>query len=248
MRWIDNHCHMTLEESKELLPAARAANVERCIVIGTDRSTSAEAQRVAQAHEGVWATAGIHPHEAEHGTAGIAELLDQPFVAAVGECGLDYFYDHSPRPEQRAVFAEHIGWAHELDQALVVHSRDAWDDTFAILDSEGIPPRTVLHCFTGGVAEAEKALERGASLSFSGIITFPNAENVREAAAICPLERLLVETDAPFLTPVPYRGKPNAPANVVIVGQRLAETKGLSAAEIAEATWRNASKLYKLDD
>lgn len=248
MRWIDTHCHMTLEESKDLLPAARAANVERCIVIGTDRSTSAEAQRVAQAHEGVWATAGIHPHEAEHGTAGIAELLDQPFVAAVGECGLDYFYDHSPRQEQRAVFAEHIGWAHELDQALVVHSRDAWDDTFAILDSEGIPPRTVLHCFTGGVAEAEKALERGASLSFSGIITFPNAEDVREAAASCPLERLLVETDAPFLTPVPYRGKPNAPANVVIVGQRLAETKGLSAAEIAEATWRNASKLYKLDD
>ena len=248
MRWIDNHCHMTLEESEELLPAARAANVERCIVIGTDRETSAEAQRVAQAHEGVWATAVILPHEAAHCTDVIAELLDQPFVAAVGECGLDYFYDHSPRDEQRAVFAEQIGWAHESGQALVVHSRDAWEDTFAILDSESIPPRTVLHCFTGGVAEAQKALERGISLSFSGIITFPNAENVREAAEICPLERLLVETDAPFLTPVPYRGKPNAPANVVLVGQKLAETKGLPTAEIAEATWNNASKLYKLDD
>lgn len=248
MRWIDNHCHMTLKESEGLLSEARAAKVERCIVIGTDRETSAEAQQVAQTHEGVWATAGIHPHEAEHGTDGILELLDQPFVAAVGECGLDYFYDHSPREKQRSVFAEHIGWAHELDQTLVVHTRQAWDDTFAILDSEGIPPRTVFHCFTGGIAEAQEALSRGVSLSFSGIVTFPNAENVREAVAACPLDQMLVETDAPFLTPVPYRGKPNAPANVVFVGQKLAETKRLPVADIAEATWNNASKLYRLDD
>jgi len=247
MRWIDNHCHMSVEESDTLVAEAKAAGVQRCIVIGTDLEKSEEAIAVAHRHDGVWATAGIHPHEAQHGTQGIFELLSDPKVKAVGECGLDYFYDHSPRDTQMEVFAEHIRWAHDLNLALVVHTRDAWDDTFEVLDREGVPEKTVFHCFTGGVAEARLALDRGVLLSFSGIITFPKADDVRQAGAYCPLESLLVETDAPFLTPVPFRGKPNTPAKVLLVGQALAEARNQPAETIAQFTWDNASSLYSLD-
>lgn len=248
MRWIDNHCHMSVEESDVLIAEARAADVKRCIVIGTDLENSKEAIKVAHRHEGVWATAGVHPHEAQHGTAGIFELLSDPKVKAVGECGLDYFYEHSPRQQQKEVFAEHIRWAHQLNLTLVVHTRDAWDDTFEILDREGVPGSTVFHCFTGGVSEAQLALDRGILLSFSGIITFPKAEEVREAAAYCPLESALVETDAPYLTPVPFRGKPNTPRNVVLVGEALAAAQNQSIEIIAQCTWDNASTLYNLDN
>lgn len=247
MRWIDNHCHMSTEESDALVAQAQAAGVQRCLVIGTDLEHSREAIAVARKHDGVWATVGVHPHEARHGTDGIFELFGDPLVKAVGECGLDYFYEHSPRDIQREVFAQHIGWAHELGLALVVHTRDAWDDTFEILDREGVPDSTVFHCFTGGLAEAQLAIERGIMLSFSGILTFPKSEELRRAAEWCPPESMLVETDAPFLTPVPLRGQPNTPANVVLVGQALAAAKDLPLENIAELTWDNASRLYSLD-
>ncbi len=261
MRWIDNHCHMSAQESDDLIAQAHEAGVQRCLVIGTDLEHSREAIAVARKHDGVWATVGVHPHEAQHGTDGVFELFVDPqgsavgsqgsavdpFVKAVGECGLDYFYEHSPRDIQREVFAQHIGWAHELGLALVIHSRDAWDDTFEILDREGVPENTVFHCFTGGVTEAQMAVERGIMLSFSGILTFPKSEELRQAAAWCPTESILVETDAPFLTPVPLRGQPNTPANVVLVGQALAEAKNLPLENIAELTWDNASRLYSLD-
>ena len=130
----------------------------------------------------MWATAGVHPHDATEGVDGIVGLLAEPEVVAVGECGLDYHYDHSPRPTQRDVFAQQIGLAHEHQLPLVIHTREAWDDTFAILADAGVPAHTVFHCFTGGVAEAERALDIGASLSFSGIVTFPKADDVRAAA------------------------------------------------------------------
>ena len=246
-RWIDNHCHIPLAESDDWLAEAHAAGVQRCLVIGTDLANSQEAIQVARKHDGVWATAGVHPHEAEHGSEGIFELLSDPQVKAIGECGLDYFYEHSPKQAQKEVFAQHIRWAHELNLALVVHTRDAWDDTFEILDREGVPHKTVFHCFTGGVPEAKLALERGIMLSFSGIVTFPKAEDVQEAASYCPLESMLVETDAPFLTPVPLRGKPNRPANVVLVGEALAAAKQQPTEKIAEFTWHNAARLYNLD-
>src|SRR5690606_25529102 len=167
-------------------------------------------------------------------------------AVAVGECGLDYHYDHSPRPTQREVFAAQIALAHERGLPLVIHSREAWVDTFDILDREGVPERTVFHCFTGGPAEAERALERGAHLSFSGIVTFKSADDLRAAAARCTLDRLLVETDSPYLTPEPHRGRPNRPALVPLVGAAVAVAKDLDVAEVAVASWRNAERFYAL--
>ncbi|HEX9505781.1 MAG TPA: TatD family hydrolase, partial [Acidimicrobiia bacterium] len=151
---------------------------------------------------------------------------------------------HSAPPEQEAAFRAQIRLAHELERALVVHSRDAWDDTFRVLAEEGMPAKTVLHCFTGGPVEARRALETGAYLSFSGIISFKNAAEVREAARLVPLDRLLVETDAPYLAPVPHRGRENRPAWVVEVGNALAATTGRDRAEIAAATRANAATVF----
>jgi TatD DNase family protein len=165
---------------------------------------------------------------------------------AVGECGLDYHYDHSPRDVQRAAFAAQVALANGHDLALVIHTREAWDDTFAVLQAEGMPARTVFHCFTGGADEAGRCLDVGASLSFSGIVTFKRADDVRAAAALCPLDRLLVETDAPYLTPEPHRGRTNTPALVAVVGAAVAGVKGVSAEEVERATTANAAALFRL--
>jgi TatD DNase family protein len=244
--WTDSHCHV----DGQAIGPARAAGVTRMVVVGTDASWSAVAIEVAAAFDGVWATVGLHPHDAIQGTATIEPLLAAraPQVVAVGECGLDYHYDHSPRPVQREAFAAQIGLAHEYDLGLVIHTREAWDDTWSVLRSEGVPARTVFHCFTGGLEEAGVALQLGAYLSFSGIVTFPTAGEVRTAAAECPMDRLLVETDAPFLTPVPHRGKPNSPALVPIVGAAVAAARGCPVEEVEQATWANAERLFRLSD
>ena len=175
------------------------------------RSQSPRSRR-PRALDGVWATAGVHPHDAEGGLDGLEALLGRPEVVAVGECGLDFHYDHSPRDVQREVFAAQVAPGPRPPALpLVVHTREAWDETFAVLEGEGVPERTVIHCFTGGPDEARRCLDLGAHLSFSGIVTFKGAPEVREAAALCPLDRLLVETDAPYLAPVPHRGRPNRP-------------------------------------
>jgi TatD DNase family protein len=245
--WTDSHCHLDYPDMvDEAVARARQAGVTRMISVGTDVAHSRAAIEQASAHEEVWATAGVHPHDASQGVDGLAELLRLPRVVAVGECGLDYHYDKSPREAQRDAFAHQIALAHEHDLALVVHTREAWDDTFDLLQAGGVPPRTVFHCFTGGPAEARKALDLGAWLSFSGIVTFKNAADVREAAALCPLDRLLVETDAPFLAPVPHRGRPNEPAYVPLVGQAVAEVKGLAPEDVAVATWAGAEAVFQL--
>jgi TatD DNase family protein len=253
VRFADNHCHLAPDTAADQVAAARAAGVERLITVGTDLAQSAEMVAIASGIEGVWATAGIHPHDAQPftdlGPGGMAQLLallDAPVVVAVGECGLDYHYDHSPREVQREVFARQIALAHERDLPLVIHSREAWDDTFAILDAEGVPPRTVFHCFTGGPGEAALALERGCLLSFSGIVTFPSAVDLQAAAAACPLDRLMVETDAPYLAPVPHRGQRNQPAWVVDVAAKVATLRGRSIDEVADATWRTTEQFYAL--
>jgi TatD DNase family protein len=255
VRWTDDHCHLGHDNGgradpgdvDETVAEARAAGVERLITVGTDAASSAAAIAAAARHPGiVWATVGLHPHDAKEGLDGLAGLLGEPGVVAVGECGLDYHYDHSPRDVQRSVFAAQIGLAHEHDLPLVIHTRKAWDDTFAVLDAEGVPERTVFHCFTGGPDEAQACIERGGHLSFSGILTFGSADDVRAAAAACPLDRALVETDSPYLAPVPHRGRPNRPALVPLVGAALAAAMGAPVEAVAEATWANAERVYRL--
>ena len=242
--WTDTHCHihddkMTTTSSESLL-RAREAGVSRFVVIGTDAETSAAATAIAADHDDVWATVGLHPHDATNGVESIVPFITLPKVVAIGECGLDYYYEHSPRDIQIPVFAEQIALAKEHNLTLVIHTRDAWQDTFDVLDAEGMPENTIIHCFSGGAAEARQCLDRGAYLSFSGIVTFKNATDLREAALICPLDRLLIETDSPFLAPIPHRGRPNEPAYVGLVGTAIADLRGHNVAEFASATTANA--------
>ncbi len=247
MRWIDNHCHLPAgAEATAVIDEARQAGVTRLITVGTDLEHSRQAVRVARDHDQVWATAGVHPHDAAGGLDGLDAALGEPDVVAVGECGLDYHYDHSPREVQRAAFAAQVAMAHAHDLALVIHTREAWADTFDILAAEGVPDRTVLHCFTGGPDEARRCLDLGLHVSFSGIVTFKTADDVRAAAALCPLDRLLVETDSPYLAPVPHRGQPNRPALVPLVGAAVAVAHGVDVEQVAESSWRNAERVYRL--
>lgn len=248
MAWTDQHCHLSPgDDGAAQVAAARDAGVERLVTVGCHLEQSQQMAAIAAQHRGVYATAGVHPHDSSQGLEGIAELLDLPQVVAVGEAGLDYHYDHSPRDVQRDVFAAQIQMANERSMPLVIHSRSAWDETFEILDREGTPERTVFHCFTGGPDEARESLARGALVSFSGIITFPSAQDLRDAAAITPLDRLLVETDSPYLAPVPNRGKSNQPAWVPLVGGAVADAKGVSVADVESVTWATAAAFYDLD-
>ncbi|HZU71428.1 MAG TPA: TatD family hydrolase [Acidimicrobiales bacterium] len=254
VRWTDSHCHLQEDpDPAATLAAAGRAGVERVVCVGTDREWSERALALAASlGPGVWATVGLHPHEASRGVETVADLIGAPdrpaALVAVGECGLDYHYDHSPRPAQREAFAAQVGLAVRHGLALVVHSRSAWDDTFDILGSEGPPERLVLHCFTGGPGEARRALDLGAYLSFSGIVTFPAAEEIRRAAALCPPGRLMVETDSPFLAPVPHRGRPNQPAWVPAVGAGVAAARSEPVEAVAEASWRSAATVFGLGD
>jgi len=243
--WIDNHCHLGDEDDPAaVVDEAVAAGVVHLIDVGTSLDVSRACLSTARRFPAVSATAGVHPHDAVDGVDGLRDLLldgrSDGSIVAVGECGLDYHYDHSPRDAQRVAFAEQIALAHELDLALVIHTRDAWDDTFALLDSEGMPPRTVFHCFTGGPDEARRCLDIGAHLSFSGIVTFKTAADVAEAARICPLDRILVETDSPYLAPVPHRGRVNQPSNVAVVGTFIADMRSIAVDEFARITTENA--------
>jgi TatD DNase family protein len=234
-----------------VLEEAAAAGVDGVICIGTDPESSRQAVdlvlslREGSERLGSWATVGLHPHDAALGSPALQEIDDQIFAAGrdhpgvvvgLGECGLDYHYDYSPRDAQRQAFEAQIGLASKYGLTLVVHTREAWDDTIDILKAVGVPERVVIHCFTGGPEEAKRCLDLGAYLSFSGIVTFKGAPEVREAAALCPADRLLVETDAPFLSPVPHRGQPNRPAWVAIVGEAVAETRGDQASDLAATT------------
>jgi TatD DNase family protein len=253
--WADSHCHLTFDgpDGSGPVPAsaiaeARVAGVTRLITIGTDAGESEAAIELAHAYEGVWATVGLHPHDAVQGVDEIAALLERPDpgVVGVGECGLDYHYDHSPREVQREAFAAQVQLANDLDLTLVVHTREAWDDTFDILTTTGVPERWILHCFSGGPSEAARGLEMGAMLSFSGIVTFKSADDVRAAAAVCPLDRLLVETDSPYLAPVPYRGRRNTPAFVPVIGAAIAAVRGESPEMVEDATWANTAAVFRL--
>jgi TatD DNase family protein len=250
MTWVDSHCHLQYAGGDEHVARARAAGVEWMVCVGTDLPTSTEALSIADRHDDVFGVAGLHPHDASKFAAeweALEALAVSDACVGVGEAGFDLYYEHSPRDEQETAFRWQIRLARRLNKPLVIHSRDAWDDTFRVLDDEGVPERTIFHCFTGGPDEARLALERGCHLSFSGIVSFKNAEPLRDAARLAPADRILVETDSPYLTPEPHRGKENEPAFVTLVGEALARARGEDPAEVAAVTRANAARVFGVE-
>lgn len=252
MTWIDSHCHLDSLEAglPEALGRAEAAGVEAMITIGTDLPSSREAVRLAAGLPQVFATVGIHPYDAEDFDeivgGEVAALAASPKVVAIGEVGLDFYRDHAgPRAQHRA-FGAQIELAKSLDLPLVMHIRDAFPQVLAQLGEAGPPRALVFHCFSGGAAEARRAVDMGGYVSFAGNVSYKNAGNLREAAAEVPLDRLLVETDSPYLSPVPHRGKPNEPARVADVGAAVAAALGRPVAEVAQATTANARRAFRL--
>lgn len=251
--YTDTHCHLDLisaEPVDAVVERCRDAGVTTLVTVGTDLASSAESVSVAASFEGVWASVGIHPHNAieatEHVLERLGALAGHPQVVAIGETGLDYFRDHSPRVRQQESFREHIRLAKDLDKALIVHDREAHDDVVGVLDDERAPERTLFHCFSGGLNLVKICAERGWYMSFAGNVTFTNAPLLREAAAAVPLELLVTETDSPYLSPHPHRGKPNDPAHIPLVVAQLAELHGLDVEEMGRITSDNARRLFHL--
>lgn len=251
---VDSHCHLDFPDYASNVEAvvdrARAAGVGVCVSIGTELARFPGVKAVAEKFPHVWCTVGVHPHEAEK------ELLDDeaallaeavhPKVVGIGETGLDYYYEHAPRRQQQSNFRSHISAGRKTGLPVIVHTRDADDDTIEILrDEMGKGAFTgLIHCFTGTQRLADAALEMGLYISVSGIATFKNSTALRDVIKTVPLDRLLVESDAPYLAPVPHRGKTNEPAFVVHTAGMLAEMKGISASELAAATTENFFRLF----
>jgi TatD DNase family protein len=251
---VDHHCHLDypdlVRDREEVLARARAAGVARLITISTVIANYDTYRAIAEAHPEIYFTVGTHPHRAHEEldvpVAEIVRLSAHPKCVGIGEAGLDYFYDKSPRDAQRQGLLNHIAAARETGLPLVIHSRDADDDMAAILEDEMARGRfsAVLHCFTGRADLARRAVAIGLYVSFSGIITFKKSDALRVIAADIPVDRVLVETDAPYLAPEPYRGKRNEPAYVAHTAAALARVKGIADAEIAAATTENFHRLY----
>ncbi len=252
---IDSHCHLDYYSDAErpsVLARARDAGVGEMVTIGTRLSRAAEQIALAEARGDVWCTVGTHPHHAAEeempSEEAIAALASHPKVIAIGEAGLDYFYDRSPRDVQADVFRRQIRAASRAGVPICIHTRDADDDTFAILKEQrdaGVVFDFLLHCFSSGRALAEQAVAIGGFISFSGILTFPKSGALREIAADLPAERLLVETDSPYLAPVPFRGKRNEPAHVAHTARVLAELRGMSVGDVADLTTGNFRRLFR---
>jgi TatD DNase family protein len=254
---IDSHCHLDFEEyggdRPAVLARARAAGIVRMVCIGSGRDikSARSAVQLAAEEADIFATVGIHPHDVgkmtEEDWTELQGLARAPRVVGIGETGLDYYYDHSPREAQREAFRRFLRLCGASDQPVVCHIRDAHTDAQSILREEGVPGRGgVIHCFTGDAADARGYLDLGLHLSFSGILTFKKADDIRAAAALAPLDRVLIETDAPYLAPIPNRGRRNEPAFVVETLKQLALTKGLTVEETAAATTANARALFRL--
>jgi TatD DNase family protein len=251
---VDSHCHLDFPEFAPELDAvvarAREAGVGTCVSIGTTLAKFPRVQAVAEQFDNVWCSVGIHPHEAKveplDNSAPLIERAQHPKVVGIGETGLDYYYEHSPREAQIANFRAHIAAARELKLPLIVHTRDAEDDTIQILrgEMEQGAFTGLIHCFTGTRALAEAARDLGFCISASGIATFKKSEELRSVLKDVPLDRLLVETDAPYLAPMPHRGKRNEPAFVTHTARMLADLKGIGFEELAAATTDNFFRLF----
>jgi TatD DNase family protein len=249
---VDTHCHLDdarFEDDREAaIERALDAGVRAMMSIGTGSGPPdlEAAVRLAERHECIYATVGVHPHDASKTADRTIErleaLLSHPKVLALGEIGLDYHYNNSPQDIQRAVFVDQLKLASRARVPIVIHTREAWADTFSLLEGHWDPKAGgIMHCFSGGPLEAARCLEMGFHLSFAGVVTYPKAVELREAARLTPIDRLLVETDAPYLAPVPHRGKRNEPAFVIETAKRLAEIRGEPLEALAAAlsdNWR----------
>jgi TatD DNase family protein len=254
MMLVDSHCHLDFPElaaeRQAVLARARAAGIGTMLTIGTKLSAFDGVRAIAEAESDVWCTVGIHPHEADAepgvDSRRLLELADHPRVVGIGETGLDYYYEHSSRPTQAASFRAHIAASRESGLPLIVHTRDADGDMAEILSGEAAagPFPGLLHCFSSSQELAERALDLGLYISFSGIVTFRNAEAVREAARAVPVDRILVETDAPYLAPVPHRGKRNEPAYVTRTLEALAKARGEDPEWLGRMTTENFFRLF----
>ena len=255
MSLIDSHCHLDSQEfdadRDEVMERALAAGVEHMVVIGTgDGPPDLEAGiRLADKYPACFATVGIHPNDVAKAAPGdfqrIAGLLAHPKVLAIGEIGLDYHYDFATPEAQKVAFIEQMSIAAAARKPIVIHTREAWEDTVALLEKHWAPHGIggIMHCFSGGPAEARRAIELGFYLSLGGILTFPKATQVHEAAKAAPADRILLETDAPYLAPAPKRGKRNEPALMVHTAQRLADLRGVSVESISRVTSNNFRRL-----
>ena len=259
--WLDSHCHVTAnrfdEDRADVLERTFEGGVDEIVSIGSGYGIAGNAEAIALAETDgrIWATVGVHPHEAaeldDENRAAIRGWLAHPRVVALGECGLDYHYMNSPRETQRAVFAEQVALAREIDVPVTIHVRgdepNAYDELLDIWIAEGQDALTgVLHCYSGTLDFARRAMDHGFYVSFSGIVTFKKSDDLRETAAGVPLDRLMVETDAPFLAPQGHRGKRNEPAWVAVVGETLAKLHDVPIETVAEHTTRNARRFYRL--
>jgi TatD DNase family protein len=248
---VDSHCHLDFPdfaaEHEAIIARARTAGVEAMLTICTRLDEFEGVRAIAEAHDEIWCSIGVHPHEAkDHATLAAQDLIapaEHPKVVGIGETGLDFHYDLSPRDIQERVFRAHIAASHETGLPLIIHAREA-DDAMARILGEEKPLPGVMHCFSSGRALAEAALAFGFYISLSGIVTFRNAEELRAIVRDVPLDRLLVETDAPYLAPVPYRGKRNEPAFVAATAAAVAALKGLKAQDLAEITSANFFRLF----
>lgn len=250
MQFIDTHCHIHEDsyafDADETLARARAAGVEKVIVVGTSSKDSELTVAFAKERETVWASIGLHPHDAKFGQEAfdrLAALVAEPKIVAIGECGLDYFYNHSSKTDQIAALEFQMQLALDHNLPMIFHVRDAFDDFWPIFDRFG-PIRGVIHSFTATTAELEQALSRGLYIGLNGIMTFTKDQNQLEAAKSIPLDKILLETDAPFLTPVPVRGTVNEPKNVVLTAEFLSSLRDESLSQLAEATTQNAQNLF----
>ena len=253
---FDTHSHLAMldhDPLEQILNRATTAGVKAMVTVSTDEPSWESNRNVAMALENVWYTVGLHPHDAirwpecaGNMAAMFAGGVPEKCVA-IGELGLDYHYDMSPRDVQRDVLSAQLAIARQVELPIVIHCRDAYDDLYGTLRSEGMSLRGgIMHCFTGNQEQARQALDLGLFVSFSGIVTFKNAEELREAAKLVPVDRMLVETDCPFLAPIPFRGKPNEPALLPYTLRRLAEGKGMAPEALAEATFENACNVSQL--
>lgn len=252
---IDSHAHLTwdsfAEDQTEVIERAFADGVVQMVQAGVDLKTIPEMFKLTEQYSEIFIGVGLHPHEAklwnDEADSQIREAAEHPKVVAIGECGLDFYYNHSDRDAQLACFKAQIEIAREMNKPLIVHSRDAWDDTFELLEKVGQGKvRGVFHCFTGGPEQLPRIAALDFYVSFSGILTFSSAKNIQAAAPLAPNNRILVETDCPYLAPQPVRGKRNEPVYVWYVAEKLAQLRGVSLEQIAETTVANARQLFNL--